>query len=108
MIDEGIGQPWPDAVLTAVSPFKQGDLIEKPPIFYAAVTAYAIHSQTKALGVLSTDVDIAVLNPGDTPPFGLITTQTCDLCEETRKPKQPWIHIVPVYAVDVAALNPGQ
>src|SRR5664280_2915431 len=86
----------------------QTSVIEKPPIFYAAVTAYAIHSQTKALGALSTDVDIAVLNPGDTPPFGLITTQTCNICEEARMPKQPWIQVVPVYAVDITALKPGQ
>ena len=65
MIDKGIGQPWPDVVLAAVSGFKQGDLLEKPPIFYAAVTAYAIHAQTKALGSPSTEVDITYFNAAE-------------------------------------------
>src|SRR5579862_1980126 len=103
MIDAGIGQPWPEPVLAAVNRFKQGDIIERPPIFYAAVTAYAISDRTKLLGQPSSEPDLVNLDPTDVPPYGLITTQTCDLAEESLKPKQPWFHVVPVYDAEPMA-----
>ena len=39
------------------------------------------------------------LDPADVPPFGIITTQTCDIAEdrEDSVPLQPWFEIAPVY-----------
>ena len=31
------------------------------------------------------------------PPYGIITTQTCDLVEEDADPKKPWIQVAPVF-----------
>ena len=43
-----------------------------------------------------------------TPPYGMITTQTCDLVEEDADPPGwPWAQLVPVYDMD-EALNPGE
>ncbi len=39
---------------------------------------------------------VNVLPAEERPPYGLITTQTCDLVEEGR-PKRPWVLIAPVY-----------
>jgi hypothetical protein len=50
------------------------------------------------------------------PPFGIVTSQTCDVAEERPEPVQPWIQVAPVYQCDtkdpllerdfVARLNP--
>jgi hypothetical protein len=45
---------------------------------------------------------------GLTPPYGMITTQTCDLVEENADPPGwPWAQLVPVYDMD-GALNSGE
>jgi hypothetical protein len=44
---------------------------------------------------------------GLTPPYGMVTTQTCDLVEEDADPPSwPWAQLVPVYDMD-GALNSG-
>jgi hypothetical protein len=97
MIDLGIEQPWPLHVLDAVKHFKQGHLVEQPPILYAAVSAHAVWNHTKDQGEPSSGLDFIYLEPTDALPYGLISTQTCDLVEESPKPRQPWIQVVPVY-----------
>ena len=43
-----------------------------------------------------------------TPPYGMITTQTCDLVEaDADPPGWPWAQLVPVYDMD-EALNSGE
>jgi hypothetical protein len=42
------------------------------------------------------------------PPYGMITTQTCDLVEEdAHPPGWPWVQLVPVYDMD-EVLNSGE
>lgn len=50
MIDAGIAHPWPREVLEAVARFKQGDLVERPPFFYAATRSYGIWAFTRDSG----------------------------------------------------------
>jgi hypothetical protein len=97
VIDPGIQQPWPDAVREAVTHFRQGDLIERPPLFYAANGAHAVWALTRESGSSTGGIEILELDSADVPPYGIITTQTCDVVEETPKPKQPWIQVAPVY-----------
>lgn len=97
MIDSGIQQPWPDAVREAATRFRQGDLIERPLIFYAADGEHGVWALTRVVGSPGGGVEIFELDSADGPPYGLITTQTCDIFEETPKPKQPWIQVAPVY-----------
>jgi hypothetical protein len=43
-----------------------------------------------------------VILPADEllPPYGMVTTQTCDIAEEeSSRPVRPWVQIAPVYAV---------
>lgn len=102
MIDEGLPDPWPPEVLEALARFKQGDLVEQPPIFYAASPAHGIWDLTRGAGVADAEEDLLELADEDRPQYGLITTQTCDIAEEGR-PDHPWIQVVPVYQmVDVS------
>jgi len=45
------------------------------------------------------DEDFLDLADEDRPPYGIITTQSCDLAEERPKPQQPWLAVAPVYAL---------
>jgi hypothetical protein len=100
VIDGGIGQPWPREVLDAVARFKQGDLIERPPLFYAAVARHGVWSLTRAAGDPAAESDLLEVDPADGPPYGLIITQTCDLSEQSPRPRQPWLMVAPVYRAD--------
>jgi hypothetical protein len=97
MIDSGIG-PWPPEVLEAVARFKQGDLVERPPFVYSAAPRYGVWRLSQD-PESENESETIELDPRDVPPFGLITTQTCDLVEEGT-PKQPWFQVAPVYSIE--------
>ena len=96
MIDQHIKRPWPREVLEALRLFKQGDLIDKPPFFYAALPPLEIFD---AGGLIDEEPQVVELHPDDAPPYGIITTQTCDL-DEQGEPSQPWLQVSPVYEVE--------
>jgi hypothetical protein len=103
VIDEGVEHPWPEAVSAALAPFLQGHLVAQPPLFYAANLRHPLWRTTHlvAAGTPEADrgedfVDLAL---DDRPPYGIITTQSCDLSEERPDPRQPWLAVAPVYEV---------
>jgi hypothetical protein len=100
VIDQFNEQPWPEEVIAAVAQFKQGHLVERPPFFYAAAPRYSVWGLTKAVGDEHAATELLEVDPDDGPPYGLITSQTCDLNEQSLRPKQPWLKIAPVYAMD--------
>jgi hypothetical protein len=100
MIDGGNTEPWPRQVREAAARFKQGDVIERPPFFYGAVPLYPIWQLTRTAEPLDAEPELLELAPSDAPPFGIITTQTCDLDEQADVPKQPWFQVAPVYITD--------
>ncbi len=105
MIDSGVEQPWPREVLDAVAQFKQGDLVESPPFFYVAVPRHGVWSLTKVESDEPAEEELIELDPEQRPRFGLITTQTCDLKEQSPRPRQPWFTVVPVYQADSTRTN---
>ena len=106
MIDDWIdGDQWPDAVQSAVGEFEQGDLVERPGFFYLASAAHGIWRLTRETGDSTQPDELFELYPGDTCPYGMITTETCDLVEEDGNPRQPWVSIAPVYTIDMLDTN---
>jgi hypothetical protein len=103
VIDEGLDQPWPDPVRAAAQPFLQGHLIARPPLFYAADLRHPVWGTTRLVADETREIDrgedFVDLAPDDRPPYGIITTQSCDLAEERPEPQQPWLAVAPVYAV---------
>lgn len=97
MIDAGLNARWPDEVRAATAKFKQGNLVENPPFFYAATPKWAIWDFTSKEGDPGLPMDLLQIDVADCPPFGLITTQTCDLDEQRPSPRKPWIQVAPVY-----------
>lgn len=93
MIDEHIKRPWPPEVLEAAALFKLGDVIERPPFFYARHPTLELFDSS---GAAEGESQVAELHPEDAPPYAIITTQTCDV-DERGVPEQPWIQASPVY-----------
>jgi hypothetical protein len=103
VIDEGLGEPWPEPVRNAVGRFLQGHLIERPPLFYAADLRHPVWQTTRLLAETVAEhergddfVDVA---EAQRPLYGIITTQSCDLAEERPDPRQPWLAVAPVFRI---------
>jgi hypothetical protein len=99
LIDGGLLDSWDATVVAATKVFDQGDLVEQPPFFYAAMPTHAAWMSTQLMtDEVGPDEDIVVeLDPTDRPPLGIITSQGCDVDEAFRK---PWIQIAPVYPLE--------
>jgi hypothetical protein len=103
VIDDGLEYPWPEPVRQAIERFLQGHLIAEPPFFYAADLRHPVWRTTRLVADQTPEPDrgedFVDLAPGNSPPYGIITTQSCDLSEERRDPRQPWLAVAPVYTV---------
>jgi len=104
MLDSWLPSAWPAAVVDAMSRFRQGHLVQWDSLAFAANFSHAICNVTAQTGTSGSGyvrVDKACT-------YGLITSQTCDICEEGKKiPRIPWVTVVPVYNV-LPFLSNGQ
>lgn len=101
MIDRGLSKPWPKQVVKAAAPFRQGTLISSPPLFYYADARHPIWELTRVAQADGEDGKVLLdLHADYRPPFGIITSQTCDVGEEAAEPEFPWLQVAPVYPVD--------
>lgn len=89
MINEGLTDEWPADVIAAVSAFQQGDLVEKPPLFYVGSGRFGVWGLTREWGDTTLTEELFELDPEFCPPYGMITTETGDLTEEDAAPRQP-------------------
>lgn len=108
MIDGRIPRNWPPEVVEAARRFRQGHLVDRPPFSYVRSRRFRVWAVEPDPGDGDDqDEDWVDLSPEDRPPYGLITTQTCDLYEERGDPRQPWLMVAPVYEVS-GFLDRGQ
>lgn len=97
--DEGIPKrsEWPSGVVEAVAQLRQGDLVPGLPLFYWANPEAPVHARTRHYrdsGV----IDEGIVEFAEVAPYGMITTQTCDLAQEgDRKPNSAWAQLAPVF-----------
>ena len=102
MIDKGVPprDSWPDGLLSKLREWEQGDVVVRPPLFYFADPSAAIWEATRAYADSSSGPEI-ILPPDEVlPPYGIVTTQTCDIAEEeSSRPVRPWVQIAPIYPV---------
>lgn len=103
MIDGGLTDEWPPEVIEATDRFQQGDLIESPPIAYAASLRFPVWGLTRLEAESREDdpgLEYLGVHEDDSPPYGIILEQTCDIAEDRPSPLIPWIEIAPVYLCD--------
>lgn len=111
-IDDGLPadrEAWPPDLLEHLKAFSQGDVVERPPFLYHADLANPVWRRTlDYVEAGFADPQEAVLaNEDSTPPFGVVTTQTCDISEEDAgHPSKPWIQLAPVFDGS-ATINSG-
>ena len=99
MHDHGIpDRPgWPDGVLEAVAQFRQGDLVRDLPLFYWADPMTPVHERTRAYSAEGT-AGPEVVTFAAPAPYGMVTTQTCDLAlEGDGPPNTAWVQLAPVF-----------
>lgn len=107
MHDHGIPErkDWPPGALDEILNFRQGDLVADLPLFYWADPSHSVHARTRFYAAQG-QTDATVIRFAEVAPFGLITTQTCDLAQEgDRKPNSAWVHLAPVF--DAEADHPA-
>jgi len=97
VIDDDLIEDWPPDVVIAVSDFEQANLVERPPFFYVASARYGLWRLTLEFGDPDLPDELFEVDSEFCAPFGMITTETCDLVEEDGRPKQPWFAVAPVY-----------
>jgi hypothetical protein len=101
MIDGGVPsgrETWPADVLESLRVWEQGDVVTAPPFFYFADPARPVWAATVAAAEMTSEPHVVVLDEETSPPYGLITTQSCDICEEdSKKPCRPWVQVAPIY-----------
>ena len=88
---------WPPEVRDACQLFVQGHLIESPPLFFFGVPEYPIWETTANAEPDADGGALIEIHPEDRPPYGMITSQTCDIDEQRKIPRQPFIQVCPVY-----------
>lgn len=94
-LDDGILPNWPGEVFDALSQFRLGDLIEDPPLPFHGVAAGELWCPSDGS---RPKVDGAVESLR--APYGIITTQTCDIVERAPAGQRPFIQISPVFELD--------
>jgi hypothetical protein len=103
MINRGVpnGDDWPEGVLDRLPEWEQGDLVAQPPFFYFADPQQPVWEATRQYTATSTEPEIILPADDLCPPYGMVTTQTCDIAEEDtpKRPMRPWVQIAPVYEV---------
>lgn len=88
---------WPEGVLDAVAQFRQGDLAESLPLFYWAAPRRAVHARTRFYADQE-HLDDTVVRFAEPAPYGIVTTQTCDLAQEgAGRPNSAWVRLAPVF-----------
>jgi len=94
VLDIGLPDEWPEEIRAALGAFRLGHLITEPPLTYARERLSRIWNPVEG----GDDPHGEVVNLArDRFPYGIITTQTCDLSEQARYPKQPFLQVSPVY-----------
>jgi hypothetical protein len=96
MIDSWLREEWDSRVASATALFRQGHLLEWASVAYGANFQHGVCVPTKEAGADGT----GYVKVEDVWAHVMITTQTCDICEEgKRRPIMPWISVVPVYDI---------
>jgi hypothetical protein len=99
VIDDGNDRErWPPEIKTRLPSFRQGSLVADPPFAYHAGSALAIWQATTEADAEGEETLLIDLDPVDCPPYGIITSHSCDVDEEGEN-RKPWVMIAPVYSI---------
>ena len=85
-------EDWPAGLLDHLRKFRQGHIVTNIPVFYWGDPVNPVFALTREYTDQGEGLCALTL------PYGLITTQTCDIAEEdSNRPTRPWVQVAPVY-----------
>lgn len=85
-------EDWPAGLLDHLRKFRQGHVVADIPVFYWGDPDNPVFALTREY--VGQGEGVCALHL----PYGLITTQTCDIAEEdSARPTRPWVQIAPIY-----------
>lgn len=87
-------ETWPAPITDALTHWRQGDIIETPPIFWAADPQTPLLPFTEENGDRARTWQVFSLPEKARPEFGVVVSQSCDICEV--RPTNPFICVAPV------------
>jgi hypothetical protein len=87
---------WNEELREVLASMHQGRLVADPPIAYYATQDHPLTHTTARWAERKSATAPGPVAPRNRPPWGIVTTQTCDLIEEGA-PKRPWFTVAPVY-----------
>jgi hypothetical protein len=91
-IDDGIAADWPEELFERLARFRQGHVIQDAPLSFEGVgdsPLWTPQEGSRAAG----DGPVRGFNA----PYGIITSQTCNISERPPKGTFPWMQVSPVY-----------
>ena len=98
MLEDWLDDEWPGEVVDDMRRFSQGDLIERPPMAFIASPGHPVTSMARQYGDVDLESEVFEFGDSSIPPYGMITTETCDIVEgNTPRPRQPFVLVAPVY-----------
>jgi len=72
-------------------------VVRHPPLFYFADPLRPVWRETRRYADGSQGPEVVYVDE-TAPDYGLITSQTCDICEEeVTRPLKPWVQLAPVF-----------
>lgn len=95
-VDSFVPDVWPKEIVAALATWKQGDLIANPIVTWAG-TATDDEITGAAAGSFNWE---AVVSTDLVVPYGIITSQTCDIGGTGPGSKHPFVEVAPVVAGD--------
>jgi len=100
-----LNRQWPPSVRESADRFRQGHLLRWDSIVYGADFGAAICKPTADAG----DNGKGFVRIDEAFSYVILTSQTCDICEDGRKqPKMPLITVAPVYDILPLLKNKSQ
>ena len=96
-IDDLLPENWSAIVTAALPHWHQGHLIASPPLFWSDDPRHPLLTFTADNSDPARSWQILSLPEVARPPYGVVVSQTCDICE--ARPVSPFIDIAPVYDV---------
>lgn len=89
---------WPPGVLDDLVVFRQGDVVPRCPLFYFGDPGRPVLTRTAAYADGGEGPEVIIVEDDDLPPYGMVTTQSCDVSEEGRaQAVRPWVQLAPVF-----------
>src|SRR6202044_2331813 len=85
----------PDGIRDAVDLFHQGHMIAAPPLFYGAAPDAALCPFTAENSDAAAKWQVLVLPEDLRPTYAIVTSQTCDICEQGEW-DNPFVQVSPV------------